>query len=168
MLLKRILIGILSAVIAAGGIFYGVTYRFFDKPLTQKAQEAFEEQISLPDNFILAASSDCYNDVKNTMQAVHDSVKEGESMAGPMAASGIFPPMVISMVEVGEETGALPDMFVRIANTYDDEVDNAVAGMTSVIEPLMIVFLAVVVGTIVIAMFLPLIKIIGSLSQQAG
>ncbi|MGN0636499.1 MAG: hypothetical protein ACI4I5_09790 [Acutalibacteraceae bacterium] len=77
MLLKRILIGILSAVIAAGGIFYGVTYRFFDKPLTQKAQEAFEEQISLPDNFILAASSDCYNDVKNTMQAVHDSVNSG-------------------------------------------------------------------------------------------
>ena len=106
--------------------------------------------------------------VARAIQAVHDSVKEGESMAGPMAASGIFPPMVISMVEVGEETGALPDMFVRIANTYDDEVDNAVAGMTSVIEPLMIVFLAVVVGTIVIAMFLPLIKIIGSLSQQAG
>ena len=89
-------------------------------------------------------------------------------MAGPMAQSKVFPPMVVAMVEVGEETGALPDMLIRIANNYDDEVDNAVAGMTSIIEPLLIMFLAVVVGTIVIAMFLPLISIIGTLSGQAG
>ncbi|HPK37389.1 MAG TPA: type II secretion system F family protein, partial [Kiritimatiellia bacterium] len=76
-------------------------------------------------------------------------------------------PMVISMVEVGEETGALPDMLTRIAETYDDEVDNAVAGLTSVIEPIMIIILAVVVGTIVIAMFMPMIQIIGSLGAQA-
>jgi len=73
---------------------------------------------------------------------------------------------VISMVEVGEETGALPDMLTRIANTYDDEVDNAVAGLTSVIEPLMIIVLALIVGTIVIAMFMPMIQIIGTLGSQ--
>jgi type IV pilus assembly protein PilC len=72
--------------------------------------------------------------------------------------------MVVSMVEVGEETGALADMLTRIANTYDDEVDNAVAGMTAAIEPMLIIVLAVVVGTIVIAMFLPMIKIISSVS----
>ena len=101
------------------------------------------------------------------MQSVHDAVKEGESMTAPLAASKVFPPMVVSMVEVGEETGALPDMLMRVANTYDDEVDNAVAGLTSVIEPLMIIVLAVIVGTIVIAMFMPMIQIISSLGSQA-
>jgi len=104
--------------------------------------------------------------ISRAIQSVHDSVKEGESMTAPMAASSVFPPMVISMVEVGEETGALPDMLTRIANTYDDEVDNAVAGLTSVIEPLMIIVLAVIVGTIVIAMFMPMIQIIGTLGSQ--
>ncbi len=105
--------------------------------------------------------------ISRAMQAVHDSVKEGESMTSPMAACKVFPPMVISMVEVGEETGALPDMLTRIADTYDDEVDNAVEGLTSVIEPLMIIVLAVIVGTIVIAMFMPMIQIIGTLGSQA-
>ena len=103
--------------------------------------------------------------IAKAMQSVHDAVKEGESMTAPLAASKVFPPMVISMVEVGEETGALPDMLTRIANTYDDEVDNAVAGLTSIIEPIMIMILAVVVGTIVVAMFMPMIQIIGSLGQ---
>jgi type IV pilus assembly protein PilC len=103
--------------------------------------------------------------VATALQNVHDSVKEGESMAGPMEASKVFPPMVISMVEVGEETGALPDMLTRIADTYEDEVDNAVAGLTSIIEPVMIIFLAVIVGSIVIAMFLPLVSIITTLGN---
>ena len=89
-------------------------------------------------------------------------------MTDPLAASGVFPPMVVSMVQVGEETGALADMLTRIANTYDDEVDNAVAGLTAAIEPALIIFLAVVVGTIVIAMFLPMIKIISSVSGASG
>ena len=98
------------------------------------------------------------------IQNVHDSVKEGEWMLRALSQCKVFPPMVVSMVEVGEETGALADMLTRIANTYDDEVDNAVAGMTAAIEPALIIVLAVVVGTIVIAMFLPMVKIIGSVS----
>lgn len=98
------------------------------------------------------------------IQNVHDAVKEGESMTQPLSQCKVFPPMVVSMVEVGEETGALADMLTRIANTYDDEVDNAVAGMTAAIEPALIIVLAVVVGTVVIAMFLPMVKIIGSVS----
>ena len=98
------------------------------------------------------------------IQSVHDSVKEGESMTQPLAQCKVFPPMVVSMVEVGEETGALADMLTRIANTYDDEVDNAVAGLTAAIEPALIIVLALIVGTIVIAMFLPMVKIIGSVS----
>ena len=102
------------------------------------------------------------------IQNVHDAVKEGESMTAPLSQCKVFPPMVVSMVEVGEETGALADMLTRIANTYDDEVDNAVAGMTAAIEPALIIVLAVVVGTVVIAMFLPMVKIIGSVSGAAG
>ena len=102
--------------------------------------------------------------VSKALQNVHDAVKEGEGMTEPLSQCKVFPPMVTSMVEVGEETGALADMLTRIANTYDDEVDNAVAGMTAAIEPALIIVLAVVVGTIVVAMFLPMIKIINSVS----
>jgi type IV pilus assembly protein PilC len=97
---------------------------------------------------------------------VHDSVKEGESIVQPLEASRTFPPMVVSMVDVGEETGKLPDMLLKIADVYDDEVDNAVAALTSMLEPIMIVFLAIIVGTIVLALFTPLISIITGLQQQ--
>ena len=105
--------------------------------------------------------------IANAIMQVHDSVKEGESIVQPLEASGAFPPMVISMIDVGEETGQLPEMLLKIAEVYDDEVDNAVAGLTSMLEPIMIVLLAVVVGTIVIALFMPLISIIGGLQQQS-
>ena len=101
--------------------------------------------------------------VKNAVQVVHDAVKEGEGISNPLASTKVFPDMVVSMIEVGEETGKLPEMLVKIADTYDDEVDNAVDGLTSMIEPLMIVGMALVVGTIVIGMFLPLIKIMQTL-----
>src|SRR5438128_10847167 len=97
---------------------------------------------------------------------VHDSVKEGESIVQPLEASRAFPPMVISMIDVGEETGKLPDMLLKIADVYDDEVDNSVAALTSMLEPIMIVFLALIVGTIVLALFTPLISIITGLQQQ--
>jgi len=104
--------------------------------------------------------------IADAIGKVHDSVKEGESIVQPLEASGVFPPMVISMIDVGEETGQLPEMLLKIAEVYDDEVDSAVAGLTSLLEPIMIVFLAVVVGTIVIALFLPLISIISGLNQS--
>jgi type IV pilus assembly protein PilC len=103
--------------------------------------------------------------------AVHESVKEGETITAPLEASGVFPPMVISMVDVGEQTGALPEMLLKIADNYDEEVDNAVSAMTSLLEPIMIVMLAVIVGSIVIAMFLPLIALmngIGDIGKKGG
>jgi type IV pilus assembly protein PilC len=106
--------------------------------------------------------------VSNAVNSVHESVKEGETITAPLEASGIFPPMVISMVDVGEQTGALPEMLLKIADNYDDEVDNAVAAMTSLLEPIMIVFLAVIVGSIVIAMFLPLIDLMNRVGESGG
>jgi len=105
--------------------------------------------------------------VSNAVENIHDNVKEGESMVTPMEASGIFPPMVVSMVQVGEETGQLPDMLTKVADVFEEEVDNAVAGLTSLLEPVMIVMLALVVGTIVVALFLPLITIIQDLTGGA-
>ena len=106
--------------------------------------------------------------IGNAVAAVHESVKEGETITAPLEASNVFPPMVISMVDVGEQTGALPEMLMKIADNYDDEVDNAVSAMTSLLEPIMIVFLAVVVGSIVIALFLPLITLIDQLGSDPG
>ena len=104
--------------------------------------------------------------IARAISRVHDSVKEGESIVQPLEASRVFPPMVVSMVDVGEETGKLPEMLLKIADVYDDEVDNAVAAITSMLEPIMIVFLALIVGTIVLALFTPLISIITGLQQQ--
>ncbi len=106
--------------------------------------------------------------ISNAVHSVHESVKEGETITAPLEASGVFPPMVISMVDVGEQTGALPEMLLKIADNYDDEVDNAVAAMTSLLEPIMIVFLAVIVGSIVIAMFLPLIDLMNTMGGSGG
>jgi len=103
--------------------------------------------------------------VSNAVDAVYDAVKEGETITKPLEKSGVFPPMVVSMIDIGEETGALPEMLVRVADVYEEEVDNAVTAMTSLMEPIMIVFLAVIVGSIVIAMFLPLIKMMDKLGQ---
>ena len=106
--------------------------------------------------------------VAEAVSAVHESVKEGETITAPLEASGVFPPMVISMVDVGEQTGALPEMLMKIADNFDEEVDNAVAAMTSLLEPIMIVFLAVIVGSIVIALFLPLIVLMESVGDVGG
>ena len=102
--------------------------------------------------------------VSAAIETIHDNVKEGESMVAPMEASQIFPPMVVSMVQVGEETGQLPDMLTKVADVFEEEVDTAVAGLTSLLEPVMIVLLALIVGTIVVALFLPLITIIQDLT----
>jgi type IV pilus assembly protein PilC len=98
--------------------------------------------------------------VSDAIMRVHDAVKEGESMVAPLNASKIFPAMVISMIEVGEETGQLPEMLLKIADVYDDEVDNSVTALTSLLEPIMIVVLAVIVAVIVLALFQPLITVI--------
>jgi type IV pilus assembly protein PilC len=98
--------------------------------------------------------------IGNAVAEIHESVKEGETIAAPMENCRVFPPMVIGMVDVGEQTGALPEMLMKVADDYEEEVDNAVSAMTSLLEPIMIVILAVIVGSIVIALFMPMVDII--------
>ncbi|RPJ35934.1 MAG: type II secretion system F family protein [Verrucomicrobiaceae bacterium] len=104
--------------------------------------------------------------ISHAIDKVHEAVKEGETIVTPLQASGVFPNMVISMVDVGEETGQLPEMLLKVADVYDDEVDNAVTALTSILEPIMIVFLALIVGSVVFALFLPLIKMISTMGNQ--
>lgn len=101
--------------------------------------------------------------VSRAIGHVHDSIREGESIAEPLAQSKICDDMVVNMVDVGEETGDLDKMLLKIADQYDDDVDVAVAGMTHLIEPIMIIFLGGTVGFIVISLFLPLIKLMNSI-----
>ncbi len=95
---------------------------------------------------------------------VKTGISEGRSMADPLLESGVFPSMVCSMIAVGESTGALDTMMEKIADFYDDEVDQAVKNLTDAIEPVMLVFLGVVVGGLVIAMYLPVFKMAGAIS----
>ena len=96
--------------------------------------------------------------IERALEGVRTSIKEGENIADPLAKSGVFPPMVVRMIHVGEQTGELEKMLGKIADFYDDQVDAAVSGLTSLIEPLIIGLLGVVIGGIVIAMFLPVFK----------
>ena len=97
--------------------------------------------------------------VERAVERVRASIREGENIAGPLGASGIFPPLVVRMVGVGEQTGQLEKMLTKIADFYESEVDTAVGSLTSIIEPLIIAVLGVVVGGIVIAIFLPIVKV---------
>jgi type IV pilus assembly protein PilC len=88
------------------------------------------------------------------------SIAEGKTIADPLRESGVFPPMVVQMIAVGEQTGALDAMLGKIADFYDEEVDTAVANLTSLLEPMLMVFLGIVIGGVVIAMYLPIFKLV--------
>jgi type IV pilus assembly protein PilC len=98
--------------------------------------------------------------VEEAILKTRSSIAEGKTIADPLGASGIFPPMVVQMISVGEQTGALDSMLAKIADFYDAEVDQAVSNLTTLLEPIMIVFLGVVVGGIIIAMYLPIFKLV--------
>lgn len=107
--------------------------------------------------------------VGDVLVAVQENVKQGEPLAPTLKGSGVFPAMVAGMVDVGEQTGALPEMLLKIADTYDAEVDSAASALSSLLEPIMLVLLAGIVGSIVIAMFLPLIYVASAgFDGQAG
>ena len=93
------------------------------------------------------------------MQRVHDSIREGESFADPLRAAKVVDSLVVNMVDVGEETGELDKMLMKVADNYDDEVDTAVASLVSLLEPAVILLLAVMVGTVAMAGLLPLIRL---------
>jgi type IV pilus assembly protein PilC len=98
--------------------------------------------------------------VEKSVMAARSAVSSGRTLAEPLRQTPVFPPMVVHMISVGETTGALDTMLQKIADFYEDEVDNAVGALTSLLEPLMIVFLGVCVGGIVVAMYMPIFKMV--------
>lgn len=113
---------------------------------------------------ILITRDTCGNYVfERALNRVHDSIREGESFADPLREAKVCDAIVVNMIDVGEETGEMDAMLMKIADNYDEEVDVAVASLVSLLEPLMVVVLGGIVGTIVVAMFLPMVKMIESL-----
>ncbi|MDB4975759.1 MAG: pilC [Myxococcaceae bacterium] len=105
--------------------------------------------------------------VERGIRFTSEKIREGRNMAEPLSETGVFPPMVVQMIAVGEQTGALDQMLNKIADFYEEEVDVAVAAMTSLIEPLMMVLVGGMVGFLLIAMYLPIFDIAGKVSQQS-
>jgi type IV pilus assembly protein PilC len=101
--------------------------------------------------------------LQDAVQSVHDAIKEGEGMAEPLGKSGIFDDMVVNMIDVGEETGELDKMLIRIADNYDQQVDVKITALVSILEPALIVFMGGAVALIVFAIFLPMLKIVESI-----
>jgi type IV pilus assembly protein PilC len=102
--------------------------------------------------------------IEDAIQATRKSIERGETISGPLKETSVFPSMVVQMIGVGEATGALDTMLAKIADFYEEEVDTAVAGMLTLLEPVMIAFLGGVVGGIVIAMYMPIFGLISKLT----
>ena len=112
--------------------------------------------VSILDGLEITAKTAGNRVISDAIMASRSSIAGGDTIAGPLQKSQVFPPMVISMIAVGEQTGGLDEMLSKIADFYDEEVDAAVSGLLSMLEPLMIVFLGVVVGGMVVSMYLPI------------
>ena len=115
------------------------------------------------EGFLLLSEQEPDAALKKQLSDIYDETFTGGRVCDAMERTGLFPEYMLRMIRVGEETGSLPDMLTRVATTYDGEVDDAVNAMTSIIEPIMILFLAGIVGTIVVAMFSPLMGLLTKL-----
>jgi type IV pilus assembly protein PilC len=114
--------------------------------------------VPIMDGLMITAKTSGNKIVENAILGARQSISGGKTLADPLSKSDVFPKMVVHMISVGESTGALDAMLGKIADFYDDEVDQAVAALTSMLEPAMMVFLGTVIGFIVIAMYLPIFK----------
>jgi type IV pilus assembly protein PilC len=118
--------------------------------------------VSILDGLEITARTSGNRVVQDAIMQSRASIAGGETIAGPLQKSEVFPPMVISMIAVGEQTGGLDEMLAKIADFYDDEVDAAVSALLSLLEPIMIVFLGVVVGGMIVAMYLPIFDMVNA------
>ena len=120
--------------------------------------------VAILDALDITAKTSGNKTIEGALYDVRSSIAEGQTMAEPLSDSGVFPPMVCQMISVGESTGALDAMLSKIADFYDEEVDQAVENLTSLIEPFMLVFLGVTIGGLVVSMYLPIFKLAGAIS----
>lgn len=138
-----------------GSLFRKVAVAKFTRTLATLVKSG----VPILDSLVIVGRTSGNKVVEQAVDRARSSIREGENIASPLAASNVFPPMVVRMIAVGEETGELEKMLSKIADFYDEQVDSAVSGLTSMIEPLIIAFLGIVIGGIVIAMFMPIFKL---------
>ena len=122
-----------------------------------------DDEVAILESLDITARTSGNAVIEEAILRVRKEVEEGKTVAEPLARTEQFPPMVCQMIGVGEQTGAMDTMLSKIADFYEDEVDAAVEGMMSLIEPVMIAFLGVVIGTIVVAMYLPMFSLISQI-----
>ncbi len=144
-----------------GELFRKVAVAKFSRTLSTLVRSG----VSILDALNIVARTSGNKVVEEAVSNSLHSVREGEPIAQPLTRSGVFPPMVTAMIAVGEQTGKLEIMLTKIADFYDEQVDAAVAGLTSMIEPLVIAFLGIIIGGIVIALFLPIFQITQLISR---
>jgi len=140
----------------------GVARKFSTSQASRTLATLLSSGVPVLDSLLITGKTAGNKVVEKTILNARQSISEGKTLTEPLLASGVFPPMVCQMINVGETTGALDSMLNKIADFYDDEVDNAVNNLTAMMEPMVIAFLGVVIGGLVIAMYMPIFKM-GSL-----
>ncbi len=156
---KRIIDGFLLKVPVLGMLIQKIAVARFCRTLSTLISSG----VPILDGLEITAKTAGNAIIEDAVMAVRKSVEEGKTLSGPLKDTKVFPAMVVQMIHVGEQTGALDQMLSKIAEFYEEEVDTAVAGLVKLLEPIMIVILGTIIGTIVAAMYLPLYTILGSI-----
>jgi type IV pilus assembly protein PilC len=157
---KRVIDGLMLRIPVLGELLRKVAVARFSRTLSTLTASG----VPILDGLEITARTSGNAVIQDAIMAVRRSVEEGKTLAGPLKETKVFPPMVVQMIHVGEQTGALDQMLSKIADFYEDEVDTAVQGLVKLLEPIMIVFLGVIIGTIVTAMYLPLYQLLGQIN----
>ena len=152
---RQMLDGLLLRVPVVGDMFRKTAVARFTRTLSTLVSSG----VPILDSLALTAKTAGNKVVENAVLAARQSISEGKTLADPLIHSQVFPPMVCHMVQVGETTGALDTMLAKIADFYDDEVDTAASNLTTLIEPVVILFLGVVIGGIIVSMYLPIFQL---------
>jgi type IV pilus assembly protein PilC len=145
-------------------VFGGVLRKIAVARFTRTLGTLISAGVPILDGLSITAKTAGNAVVERALMSVRKSIEEGRTIVDPLRESGVFPNMVTQMIGVGEATGALDTMLAKIADFYEDEVDTAVAGLLTLLEPIMIAILGIVVGGIVIAMYLPIFDLISKLT----
>jgi type IV pilus assembly protein PilC len=156
---RRVIDGLLLKIPIIGNLLLKIAVARFCRTLATLTSSG----VPILDGLEITARTSGNAIIEDAIMAVRKRVEEGKTLSGPLAETKIFPNMVVQMINVGEQTGAIDQMLSKIADFYEDEVDTAVAGLMKLIEPLLITFLGVIIGTIVAAMYLPLYSMLSKI-----
>ncbi|MDH3253781.1 MAG: type II secretion system F family protein [Acidobacteriota bacterium] len=157
---RRVIDGLMLRIPTIGDLLRKIAVARFCRTLSTLVSSG----VPILDGLEITAKTSGNAIIEDAVMAVRQAVEEGRTLSGPLAETGVFPPMPVQMINVGEQTGALDQMLSKIADFYEDEVDVAVENLMAMLEPLMIVVLGAIIGTIVAAMYLPMYTILGQIS----